>query len=475
LKLYFKIKNKLKGKTIKALAWSFFSNAWTKIISFIISIFLARILDPEEFGIIGITLAIIAILKTISNLGFASALIQVKKIEKGVYSTVFWFNIICSLVLYFLLFILANSISVYFEINELTLVIKILGFILLFDALSIIQRTYLKRKLDFKSIATTNIVSDLTGGILGVISAFNGLGVFALVVQHIVRSLMGFFVFWYLSDWRPEFIFKVKQLKQLFSFSIFKFIDSISKTFFEKITVFFVGGVFDTKTLGYFSRSESFRSFIMQTVSMPITNVMFPHFSKIQDNIQKLKKHLIFSNNTIAFIVTSIVTVLYFWGGEIIILLFGDKWLPSVPIFKILIIAALFKPITTIQACTILAKGFSNYDFYLNLIQYAFVLISILLGNYFNFSIFLYSLVLGQFIFFVIQTFFVSQILKLNSKFLFLSSIPYFMSFFSFITIFNFTSNEVFFKIFLNITALVALVLIYYKRFTKFSKTLLIS
>ena len=457
------------------MAWSFFSNTWTKIISFIISIILARLLEPEEFGVVGITLAIIAILKTISNLGFSSALIQVKKIEKGMYSTVFWFNIICSLVLYFLLFILANSISVYFEINELTLLIRILGLILLLDALSIIQRTYLKRKLDFKSIATTNIISDLTGGTLGVISAFNGLGVFALIVQHIVRSLTGFFVFWYLSDWRPKFIFKVKQLKQLFSFSFFKFIDSISRTFFEKITVFFVGGVFDTKTLGYFSRSQSFSSFIMQTVTMPITNVMFPHFSKLQDNIQKLKKHLIFSNNTIAFIVTSIVTVLYFWGGEIIILLFGDKWLPSVPIFKILIIAALFKPITTIQSSTILAQGFSNYDFYLNLIQYALISISILLGNYFDFNVFLWSLVLGQFSFFVIQTYFVSKNLKINYRFLFLSTLTYFIIFFSFITIFNFTSNEVFFKIFLNITALVALALIYYKRFTKFSKTLLIS
>ena len=475
MKLYFSIKNKFKGKTIKALAWSFFSNTWTKIISFIISIILARLLEPEEFGVVGITLAIIAILKTISNLGFSSALIQVKKIEKGMYSTVFWFNIICSLVLYFLLFILANSISVYFEINELTLLIRILGLILLLDALSIIQRTYLKRKLDFKSIATTNIISDLTGGTLGVISAFNGLGVFALIVQHIVRSLTGFFVFWYLSDWRPKFIFKVKQLKQLFSFSFFKFIDSISRTFFEKITVFFVGGVFDTKTLGYFSRSQSFSSFIMQTVTMPITNVMFPHFSKLQDNIQKLKKHLIFSNNTIAFIVTSIVTVLYFWGGEIIILLFGDKWLPSVPIFKILIIAALFKPITTIQSSTILAQGFSNYDFYLNLIQYALISISILLGNYFDFNVFLWSLVLGQFSFFVIQTYFVSKNLKINYRFLFLSTLTYFIIFFSFITIFNFTSNEVFFKIFLNITALVALALIYYKRFTKFSKTLLIS
>ena len=475
MKLYFSIKNKLKGKTIKALAWSFFSNTWTKIISFIISIILARLLEPEQFGVVGITLAIIAILKTISNLGFSSALIQVKKIEKGMYSTVFWFNIICSLVLYFLLFILANSISVYFEINELTLLIRILGLILLLDALSTIQRTYLKRKLDFKSIATTNIISDLTGGTLGVISAFNGLGVFALIVQHIVRSLMGCFVFWYLSDWQPKFIFKVKQLKQLFSFSFFKFIDSISRTFFEKITVFFVGGVFDTKTLGYFSRSQSFSSFIMQTVTMPITNVMFPHFSKLQDNIQKIKKHLIFSNNTIAFIVTSIVTVLYFWGGEIIILLFGDKWLPSVPIFKILIIAALFKPITTIQSSTILAQGFSNYDFYLNLIQYALISISILLGNYFDFNVFLWSLVFGQFSFFVIQTYFVSKNLKINYRFLFLSSLTYFIIFFSFITIYNYTSNEVFFKIFLNITALVALTLIYYNRFTKFSKTLLIS
>ena len=213
----------------------------------------------------------------------------------------------------------------------------------------------------------------------------------------------------------------------------------------------------------------------MQTVTMPITNVMFPHFSKLQDNIQKLKKHLIFSNNTIAFIVTSIVTVLYFWGGEIIILLFGDKWLPSVPIFKILIIAALFKPITTIQSSTILAQGFSNYDFYLNLIQYALISISILLGNYFDFNVFLWSLVFGQFSFFVIQTYFVSKNLKINYRFLFLSTLTYFIIFFSFITIFNFTSNEVFFKIFLNITALVALALIYYNRFTKFSKTLLIS
>lgn len=427
MKLYFKIKNKLKGKTIKALAWSFFSSTWTKIISFVISIILARLLEPEEFGVVGITLAIIAILKTISNLGFSSALIQVKKIEKGMYSTVFWFNIICSLVLYFLLFIVANYISVYFEINELALVLKVIGLLLLFDALSIIQRTNLKRKLDFKSIAVRNITADLTGGILGVISAFYGLGVYALVVQHIVRSLVGMIMFWYLGKWRPQFHFYTNHLKQLFTFGIYRFVDTLSRTFFDKISIFFIGSTFNPQILGFYSRAESFNSLIMQSLAMPLTNVLFPSFSKNQNQNDKFKRKLFLSISLVSFTVSIAIGILYTWSNDLIVLLFGKKWIPSVSIFQILILGAITKPIKSILSSSILAKGFSKENFFLNMFLYFLTILSIVIGYFYGFKTFLWSVTTAKITYYIFSFVFISKLLGIKIGRLFFLTLPYYI------------------------------------------------
>lgn len=427
MKIYNTLKNKLKGKTKKAIFWAFFSTTCTKIISFIISIFLARLLEPEEFGVVGITLAIIAILKTISNLGFSSALIQVKKIEKGMYSTVFWFNFLCSLFLYFLLFTFANFFAVYFEIEELEIVLKISGIILLFDSLSIVQRTSFNRKLDFKSLAIRNIIADLIGGILGVISAFYGLGVFALVVQHVVRSLLELIIIWYLSKWRPQLHFYINFLKQLFTFSIYKFIDTLARTFFDKISVFFVGSIFNPQTLGFYSRAESFNSLIMQSLAMPLTNVLFPSFSKNQKQNDKFKHKLYLSISLVSFTVCITIGILYMWSNDLIIFLFGKKWIPTVSIFQILILGAITKPIKSILSSSILAKGFSKENFFLNTFSYLLTILSIVIGYFYGFKTFLWSLTVAKITFYIFSFVFVAKLLCIKIGKLYFLTLPYYI------------------------------------------------
>lgn len=427
MKLYYKLKNKLKGKTINALVWSFISNTLTKGISFVISIFLARLLEPEEFGVVGITLAVIAILKTISNLGFSSALIQLKIINEGTYSSVFWFNFLCSSFLYFLLFISAKYIAVYFDIEELEIVLKILGLILFFDALAIIQKTQFQRKLDFKNIATRNIIADLTGGILGVVAAFYGLGVFALVVQHVVRSLIGLIIFWYLSKWRPQLHFYINDLKQLFTFGIYKFIDALTKTFFDKISTFFIGSAFNPQILGFYSRAGSFNSFMMQTLAMPLTNVLFPSFSMNQNQNDKFKRNLFLSINVVSFIVSLVIGVLYMWSNDLIILLFGKKWIPSVSIFQILILGSITKPIKSILSSSILAKGFSKENFFLNIFLNLLIILSIVIGYYYGFKTFLWSITTAKITYYIFSFIFLAKLLHIKIGKLYFSSLPFYI------------------------------------------------
>ncbi|NLE63652.1 MAG: oligosaccharide flippase family protein, partial [Bacteroidales bacterium] len=208
----------LKDKTIHGVSWSFADNIIGSGITFLIGLVLARLLSPDEFGIIGMITIFIAISNTIVDSGFSNALIRRKEVQDIDYNTVFYLNIVFSIFLYVIIFISAPAISVFFKEPQLTSISRVIGVILIINAFSIVQRVLLIRKVDFKTQTKISLISSLTSGVIGIGMAFAKFGVWSLVGQLISRQLMNALFLWLFNHWRPKFEFSIRSFKELYSF-----------------------------------------------------------------------------------------------------------------------------------------------------------------------------------------------------------------------------------------------------------------
>lgn len=439
--IYKKISEKIGGKTFYAFFWSFISSFSAKLISFLISIFLARLLTPDDFGIIALTMAVVYIGSTFVGFGFQSALIQRKDIEDGLYSSVFWICSFIGFLLFCFIYIFSDIISAQIGGNELNAVLKFVSLIIFIESLTIIHKTILRRDLDFKSLTTRSIYSDSIGGIAAIFAAFYGYGVYSLVILHLVKSFIGLILYWRLVKWRPKFIIKYKPLRSIFGFSFFKFIDSILQSFFERISTFFIGLNFGSSNLGYYNRANSINSYLFQLISLPVTNVIYPKLSSNQNDLNKATKTIVISNNAVSYVICLCAGILFIWADDIIVLLYGDQWISSIEIFKILILGSIVIPLKNIQIAVILSKGKSKNNFYLNFIDRFLVVISLVIGYYYGLFPFLWSNLFSSLIFLIVQFYYTSNIFNLSFVKLFSMPFLYFIIMIFSSTIYSEISN----------------------------------
>ena len=218
LDIYKKISEKILGKTFFAFVWSFISSFSAKLISFSVSIFLARLLSPDDFGIIALSMAVVHVSSTFVGFGFQSALIQRKHIDEGLYSSVFWICSFIGLLFFGFIYIFSNKISALIGVNEFNTVLQFISIIIFIESLTIIHKTILRRDLDFKSLTTRSIYSDSIGGIAAISAAFYGYGVYSLVILHLVKSFIGLILYWRLIKWWPKLIINHILIKSIFFF-----------------------------------------------------------------------------------------------------------------------------------------------------------------------------------------------------------------------------------------------------------------
>lgn len=350
----------LKLQATNGMIWSALDKFAVQGGQFIVGIILARLLIPEDFGLIAMLSVFIAISQTFIESGMGSGLIQ-KKIKTDVdFSTVFVFNIVVSFFLYSILFTLAPFISEFYEKPQLVLLTRVLSLNIIINSLAIVQQTKLIIKLDFKTIAKVNVVSVLSGGLVAVYFAFTGWGVWALVIQNLVRAFVSVVMFWILSHWKPSIMFSKQSFKALFGFGSKLLISGLYATGLNEIYNITIGKVYSASELGYYTRSKQFAEVSSGTVTGIIQQVTYPILASIQDDNDRLVSVYRRLIKMTAFLVFPAMTLLALLAHPFIIVLLTDKWAPAIVLLQWLCFARVVIPINALNMNILNAVGRSD-------------------------------------------------------------------------------------------------------------------
>jgi len=383
----------------KSLTWDFTSKIVKQFSGLFIGIYLARLLGPEDFGVLSLSMVFISLFGYLISTGLFSALIQKDKIDEGHLSSVFYFNILISLLLLIILFLLTSKITFFFnQGEEFELVLKTLSFMFLLSGLTQVQESLFRRNLDFKTISTTYFFSSFFSGLLGVFLAYNGYGIWSLVFMTIVEKVIITIVFWLKSNWLPKKIFKISSIKELWEFGFDMFLSGILNVLVLNIDSFIISKYFGLSELGYFNRAKTLNNFAVRYSSESIGSVMFPVLSKVQHNKKKFINLGLNIEFIIAFVSFGILGFLFLTAENLITLLLGDKWLPSIAIYKLLCLSGFAMPMLMATTSMLKASGKSRLFLKIEILTKVIGVLGMLIGFYFGMRGYLISLIITGFI-----------------------------------------------------------------------------
>ena len=372
----------LKQKTISGMIWSSLQRFGTMGINFISNIVLARLLTPDDYGCIGMLMIFIALSNTFIDGGFGSALIQKKRPTSEDYSTIFYWNIILSVILYILLFFLAPTIADFYNITLLSKVLQVQGVILIINALGIIQANQLRKQLKFKAIAQVTLTASIISVIVAIAMAYMGYGIWSLVAQQIVSSLVTTLLYWFYSNWRPIFVFSRASFIELFGFGSFILLSSLINSFCNNLNGLLIGKFFNASSMGYFTQAKKLEFVFSASLEAVVSQVTYPILVEIKDNYEKLINALRKFNSLLLYVVAPLMLFLNLFATPVIKLLLGEQWLPAVPYLEILSIQGIFISLEGVNYNAIASIGRSKVLFQATIIKRSVSILLLIIGLY---------------------------------------------------------------------------------------------
>lgn len=401
----------LRKKTITGLTWSFIDNFSKNGLLFIIGIILARLLTPREFGIIGMTTFFIALSQTFVESGLNNALIRKKKCTQIDYSTVFVFNLALSIIFYIMLNLSAGAISVFFNEPKLKIILQVLGISIIIHAFTIVQRTILTRKINFKLQTKISFLSTIISGIIAIIFAFLGFGVWSLVVKTLSYAAFHSIFLWIWNKWKPSLAFSMKSFREMFSFGFKLLVTNLLNTAYLNIYTVVIGKYFSTTDLGFFTRAKKFKKLPADNITKVIQRVTYPVLASIQDNPVRLKNAYRKALKSTVFITFPAMITLAVIAQPLIIILIGDKWAQSIPYLQILCFAGLWYPIHALNLNMLLVKGRSDLYLRLSIVRKLIVVPIIIVSIQWGIIALLYGLVLQSTIAYFINSYYSGKLI----------------------------------------------------------------
>jgi teichuronic acid exporter len=384
--------SEIKKKTINGVLWSAVERFSIQGLQFIIGLVLARLLLPADYGLVGMLAIFLAMSHTFVKSGFSYALIQKKNRNETDFSTAFFFNIGVGILFYFILFFSAQFIASFYKTPELEPLTKVIGINVFISSLSIVQRAKLTIDLDFKTQAKASFISALIGGCVGIYMAYNGYGVWSLVVQSLLRNGINTILLWILSKWVPKAIFSITSFKSLFSFGSKLLGAGLLNTLFNNIYLILIGKLFNARELGFYTRAFHLQQFPSENITNILQRVTFPVLSSMQDDENKLLHAYKNFIKISAFIVFPLMMGLAIIAEPLVQLVLTDKWLPAVPMLQLLCFAGMLYPIHAINLNILNVKGRSDLFLKLEIIKKIIITIAILI----TFSFGIKALIIGQ-------------------------------------------------------------------------------
>ena len=356
--------NSLKAKTLSGVIWKFGERVSAQAVNFIVSIILARLLLPEDYGIIALVTVFITICNKIVVSGFATSLIQKKDADNLDFSTVFYFSLAVAVVLYTGLFFSAPFIADFYSAESdpqlFIQVIRVMGLNLFIIAVNSVQQAYVSRTMQFRKFFFSTIIGTVVSAVAGIGMAYGGYGVWALVAQNIILAVVNGIVLWFMVKWRPELKFSFKRLKTLYSYGWKIFVASMIKILYNDLRSLVIGKVYTAADLAFYNKAQSFPQLIDTNVEGTIDSVLFPAISKKQSSVDDMRAMLRRAIKTTSYVLMPLLAGLSAVAKPFIIILLTDKWAESIPLMQILAFSFIFAPVELENLQAIKAIGRSD-------------------------------------------------------------------------------------------------------------------
>lgn len=368
------------------LFWRFSERTAAQGVSFVVSIVLARMLTPEDYGLVGLITVFISIATVFVSSGFGSALIQKENVTQTDYSSVFFFSIVMGVVMYVSLLFTAPVIANFYKEPSLISIIRVLALSLIIGGINSVQQAYVSRTMQFKRFFYSTIIGTAISAIIGIYMAYRGAGVWALVAQTLSNQIIDTCILWFTVKWRPTLEFSMSEMKKMFKYGWKLLFSTLIDTVYNNLYSLVIGKFYSAKDLGYYNRGRNIPNIVITNINGSIQSVMFPAFSNCQGDKIKLKSMVRRSIVTSTYIIMPAMIGLAAVAEPLTVLLLTEKWLPSVPFMQFSCFILAFWPIHTTNLQAINAVGRSDIFLKLEIIKkiigFSIMIISIPYGLY---------------------------------------------------------------------------------------------
>lgn len=392
----------LKKQAAAGVFWTFAQQFGQQIVLFFVSTILARLLLPEEFGYIGMIAIFVSVGTALLKGGLTQSLIRSKDLEEDDYSTVFYFNLGASILIYVLIYLTAPFVAEFYGYSILTSIIRWYCFSFILFAFSAVQEAKLTKEMNFRVQTIVSLPSVIVGGIVGITLAYAGYGVWSIVWNQLITALLRSIQLWIYSKWSPGLIFNVVKFKEHLNFGYKITLSSLLENIFNNLYVIIIGKYFSAGQVGFYTRADTMKNLPVNNITLALNKVTFPLFAQIQNDDERLKRVYKQLMKMSIYLVAPILVLLIILAEPVFRFLFTEKWLPAVPYFQILCISGFLFPIRGYNANVLLVKGKSDTFLKLTLLDKVLLVLGVIIGIQFGIVGLLYAqVVLSVITFFI--------------------------------------------------------------------------
>ncbi|MDI9206542.1 lipopolysaccharide biosynthesis protein [Ligilactobacillus saerimneri] len=358
-----------KKRFFSGFIWKFSERTMSQLVSFIVSIILARILSPHDYGVVALVNVFIIIADVFVTSGFSSSLIQKKEANATDFSTIFWCSLVFSIFIYGIIFATSPWIATFYHNDQLTVILRVFALKLPISAFNSIQQAYVSRKLAFRKIFVSTSTATIFSGIVGIGFALSGWGVWALVIQYIVNAITETMVLFLQIPWKPSFLFSSSSAKELLGFGWKVLATELLGQFFNQLRSLVIGRFYTAADLAYYNRGQQFPNILSNNIDATISSVLFPVMAKHSDDVEKLKSMVRRSIRTSTYLLMPLMLGMAVITKPIILLILTKKWIAAVPFMQCLCVSGAFGSVSNANMQVIKASGRSDVLLKLELVK----------------------------------------------------------------------------------------------------------
>lgn len=385
-----------KKNVIGNFIWRFAERCGAQLVTFVVSIVLARLLDPTVYGTVALVTVFTTILQVFVDSGLGTALIQKKDADDLDFSSVFFFNFVICIMLYMGMFIAAPYIAHFYNNSSLTPIVRVISLTIVISGVKGIQQAYVSRNMLFKRFFFSTIGGTIASAFVGIALAYKGFGVWALVAQQLLNTATDTLILWLTVKWRPRLMFSCKRLKKLLSFGWKILCSSLIDTVYNNVRSLIIGKMYSSADLAYYNQGDKFPKLIVTNINTSIDSVLLPAMSSVQDSKDRVKNMTRRAIKTSTYIMAPLMMGLAFCAEPIVTLILTEKWLPCVPFLRIFCVTCMFYPIHTANLNAINAMGRSDLFLKLEIIKKAIGMTLLFSTMWFGVMAMAYSLLLNS-------------------------------------------------------------------------------